>query len=227
MNTRMFFLGLGLCTSGAAFAGTMGPISAEPYDGFYLGADIGVANLMDKESTPYQPGVYDRHQFGATGLVGGGMIGYDYSVNERFKLGLEGFINATALNLAAEQLYNPFPSYNVSMRYNTGVRVLPGYEFSPGTIGHVLLGYSYGQLHINDNGDYGYIDRNIAANGFQAGLGLNVPFYLKNLSLRGDLIYSNYGTYNSLGSSTSFTPQNYSNNFSVLEGNLSLVYKCL
>lgn len=44
------------------------------------------------------------------------------------------------------------------MRYNTGVRILPAYEFSPGTIGHILLGYSYGKFKISDNGVYGYIN---------------------------------------------------------------------
>ncbi len=228
MNTRMFFLGLGLCSSVSLYAGTMGPLlSIEPYNGFYIGADVGVANLMDKESTPYLPGVYDRHQFSATGLVGGGLLGYDYSVNERIKLGIEGFINATALNSAAEQHYSSFSSYNVNMKYNTGARVLPGYEFSPGTVGHILLGYSYGKFNIKDNGDYGFIDKGLSANGFQAGLGFNVPLHYKNLSLRGDVLYTGYGANNSLGLSSSLTPENYYNHFSVIEGNLALVYKYL
>ncbi|MDP3704345.1 MAG: outer membrane beta-barrel protein [Legionellaceae bacterium] len=227
MRTRIYLVGIGLLSS-TAFAGTMGPVViAEPYNGFYIGGDIGVANLADKESTLYAPGQYDRHQFSSTGFVGGGMIGYDYGVIDRLKLGVEGFMNGTALNSAAEQKYGTQPSFNANMRYNAGVRLLPGYEFSPSTVGHVLLGYSYGKFNLKDTGNYGLIDTGLSRNGFQAGLGLKVPCHFKNLSLRGDVIYTTYGSSTSLGQSVTLAPQNYNNSFSTIEGNLSLVYKFL
>lgn len=227
MGMRIYFYGIGLLSS-TVFAGTIGPVVAtEPYNGIYIGGDIGVANLNDKESTLYVPGSYDKHQFSSTGFVGGGMLGYDYSVMDHLKLGVEGFINGTALNIAAEQKYGTQASFNANMRYNTGIRLLPGYEFSPDTVGHVLLGYSYGKFNIRDTGDYGFINTGLSRNGFQAGLGFKVPCYYKNLSLRGDMIYTTYGSSTSLGQSTALAPQNYNNNFATIEGNLSLVYKFL
>lgn len=226
MYSKAFLLGIGFCVSKAAFSGTMGPV-IESYNGVYVGGDIGVSNLIDKESTLYSPGLYDRHQFSATGFVGGGILGYDYSISDRIKLGIEGFINGTALNIAAEQKYSPWPSFKANMRYDAGIRLLPGYEFSPGTIGHILLGYAHGNMNIKDDGNYGYIDRGINSNGFQAGLGINVPCYFKNLSLRGDMIYTRYVSNTSLGLTTSFTPLNYYNRFASIEGNLSLIYKFL
>ena len=228
MYIRTYLLGIGLLCSVTASAGSMGPISVtSTYNGLYVGGDIGIANLMDKESTLYAANSYDKHQFGATGFVGGGMVGYDYLITDRITFGVEGFINGTALNIAAEQKYGAQPSFNANMRYEAGVRILPGYVFSPGTIGHVLLGYSYGKFNINDNGNYGFINTGISDNGFQAGLGAKVPCYFKNLSLRGDMIYTTYGSRSSLGLSPTLTPQNYNNTFATIAGNLSLIYKFL
>jgi hypothetical protein len=225
MRIQMYLLGVGLfCTT--AFAGSMGPV-IDAYNGFYVGGDIGVANLIDSESTPYEPFLYDRHQFSATGFVGGGMVGYDFQAFDRIRVGIEGFINGTALNIAAKQNYAPFPSFDANMRYNAGVRVLPGLAFSHDTVGYVLLGYSYGRFNIHDNGNYGFIDQGISNNGFQSGLGVKVPCYFNNFFLRGDVMYTSYGNRDSLGLSTSFTPQYYYNNFATIEATLSLIYKFL
>ena len=228
MHAAKYLFGLGLLCSIPAFAGSMGELISLPgYNGLYLGGDIGFANLIDKQSTLYIPGAYDKHQLSATGFVGGGMLGYDYSLMERIKLGVEGFINGTALNLSTQQLYTPHVSYNSNMRYTAGVRLLPGYEFSPATIGHLMLGYSYGSFNIKDNGDYGFINTGLASNGFQSGLGLNVPCHFKNLSLRGDVVYTTYSAKTSDGLSPTLLSQNYYNNFATIEGNLSLIYKFL
>lgn len=226
MCIRTYLLGIGFFCS-TTFAGSMGSLITEPYNGLYVGGNVGVANLLDKESTLYAPGLYDRHQFSATGFLGGGLIGYDYSVTNYIKVGIEGFINGAALNVAAEQQYSTYPSFKANMRYNTGVRIIPGYEFSPSTIVHIILGYSYGKFNISDNGNYGFINKGLSGNGFQSGLGINVPCYFKNLSLRGDVIYTTYGSKTSLGLSTALAPQNYYNNFATIEGNLSLIYKFL
>ncbi|MGC1182653.1 hypothetical protein [Legionella sp.] len=222
MYTALYFWGMGLFCS-SVFAGTLG----SPFNGAYIGGNIGVANLLDKESTLYAPGLYDQHQFSATGFLGGGMVGYDYSITNRIKLGVEGFINGTALNIAAEQKYAGSPSFNANMRYSTGFRLLPGFEFVPGTIGHIVLGYSYGKFNIKDSGNYGYINSSISNPGFQTGLNINVPCYFQNLSLRGDMLYTTYSSHSSLGLSTALIPLNYYDNFATLEGNLSLIYKFL
>lgn len=56
---------------------------------------------------------------------------------------------------------------------------------------------------------------------------MKVPCHFKNLSLRGDVIYTTYGSDTSLGQSVTYAPQNYHNNFAIIEGNLSLIYKFL
>ena len=211
--------------SNYAFASTL---STQPthshYNNFYIGADIGAASLMDKESTNIP--IRDIHNLSAAGIVGGGLIGYDFTLHDPWKLGLEGFMNATDLNLSTNQNYAPSASYKVNMHYNLGLRMLPGYEFTAGTVVHAILGYSYGSFHVKDNGDYGIINTQFSKSGFQCGLGMKTPVY-KTLSIRGDVIYTAYLSQNSSGLTTS-TPastQIYYNNLSALEGDLSLIYK--
>ncbi len=167
------------------YAGTMGPIEP-PYNGIYIGADIGVSNLIDSTNTSYP---ITAHHLSATGIVGGGLIGYDYSINNLFKVGIEGFGNANGLNASNLQSYAPISAYRVSAKYNTGVRLLPGYNFGHNTIGHVILGYTNAQFSANDNGNYGYINQEFNQSGFQCGLGMKTVL-IKNLSIRADALYS-------------------------------------
>lgn len=215
---------LSLLFSGLSFAGSMGEQQALPYDGLYVGGDVGVSNLTDRQST--SPSSPATHQLGATGAVGGGVVGYDYRWSDNLNLGVEWFMNGTGLNVAAEQFYAAFPAYTANMRYDLGVRVLPGYELSPGTVGHVLLGYANGKFHIQDNGDFGVVNQSFSKSGFQSGLGIRTPI-LGGLSIRGDLLYTIYASQTTAGVTTSSpaTVQNYQNSFATLEGNLTLLYK--
>ncbi len=213
-----------LLGSQACIGGTMGPIeSKSSYDGFYFGGDIGASDLMVRETTLVPQAT---HTLGSLGVVGGGLVGYDYSISNYIKLGLEGFINAAGLNVAAEQNYGARPSYRARMRYDAGFRLLPGYEFSPGTVGHVLIAYANGRFNIRDNGNYGFISNSFNRSGIQGGLGLKTMLS-KRLALRGDVLYSYYGSSTSYGL-TSTTPQvvqTYQNRFATFEGDLTLVYK--
>ena len=84
--------------SQVCLAGTMGEVTpTASYDGLYLGADIGVSDFMVRDFTYIPP---DIHTLGSLGIVGGGLVGYDYTIYNHVKLGLEGFINATGLNAA-------------------------------------------------------------------------------------------------------------------------------
>ncbi len=198
-------------------------LSATRYNNFYIGADVGIASLVDNESTNTPQ---DSHRLSATGAVGGGFIGYDFTLREQLKLGLEGFINATDLNLSDNQNYAPTSSYKVSMSYSAGFRLIPGYELTPDTIGELILGYAYGKFNVSDNGNYGIINTHFSKSGFQYGLGLKTFIY-KNFSVRADVLYTTYSSQTSDGVTTS-TPastQVYKNNLSTLEGNLALIYK--
>lgn len=212
-------LSLILCFAyGIANAGSMGPEESFLSSGFYLGADIGIADLVNKEST-----AGDHHHFSATGFVGGGLVGYEQAILEQLNIGLEFFANANAMNLSARQLYNGNPSYRASARYNLGLRLLPSYSFNPTTSGHVILGYSSGHFSVKDNGDYGVIDTQFYKNGFQSGFGLKTHLF-PNIMLRGDVIYTTYSSAANYGK----TPPNtliYHNQFSTLESDLTLVYQ--
>lgn len=211
--------------SSSATAGNIHSVLLDnSYNSFYLGANIGIASLTDKETT-YNP-IRDLHFLSSSGIVGGVLLGHDFTLCNRFKLGAEGFINATNVNLDDNQNYAPISSYTVKMRYNLGFRVLPGYEVIPGMVWHTILGYSYSQFSINDNGNYGIIDTHFNKGGFQFGLGLTTSL-CRNIFIRTDLVYTNYSSQTSNGTTTSVpaTIQAYHNDLATLEGNFSLIYK--
>lgn len=222
MLKKLSFILSALITS-IAHSGSMGMNTGfDDYTGFYLGADIGIADLIDSQSTMYPP---LSHQLSATGIVGGGLVGYDYTVYDRFKIGLEGFMNANGLNISSTSIQNNV-AYHVSASYNAGVRILPGVELYPNIIGHALLGYANAKFTIKDTGDYGYIDQMFNKSGFQCGLG--VKTMLTNaLALRADALYTYYGSITAVGGSNSpvYLYQTYTNQFSTIEGDLTLVYK--
>ncbi len=206
-----------------SFAGIMGDAELDHYTGFYVGTNIGVSDLINAQSTenPLQ-----SHQLSATGVVGGGLAGYDLSVYNSFKIGFEGFMNANGLNIATRSFTPPSNSYTTSSQYNAGLRVLPGFEFYPDTIGHILLGYSNAKFTLRDSGDYGYIDQELNKSGFQCGLGMKSRI-TNQISIRIDALYTTYSGISSIGGSNTpgFTYQTYNNNFSTLEGDLTLIYK--
>lgn len=204
-----------------SFCGTMGPEGAiENYNGIYIGADVGLSDLNDSQSTvvPSQ-----SHHLGGFGAVGGGLLGFDYGFTELFKLGFEGFINANGMQ-AAVRHYTNNASYKIQSNYNWGFRFLPGIEFTPGSVGHVILGYSNAQFNIKDNGCYGYVNQTFNGNGFQAGLGLST-FIVNSISLRVDGLYTTYIRQTTPGITTIGGYNVYKNGFSTLEGDVTLSYK--
>ncbi|MDP3704346.1 MAG: hypothetical protein Q8R24_00365 [Legionellaceae bacterium] len=209
-----------LLTSSMSFAGTMGNDDVRMIQNtFYMAGDIGAAGLVDKESHSLLP---ETHQIGALGIIGGGYLGYEYGINDYFNLSLEFFADATGLNAAIT--HEPF-TYHRNQSYDIGVRVLPGYAFTPATTGHIILGYTNGKFNISDNGVYGYVDTGYNISGFQTGLGFTALLRDK-LSLRLDAIYDIYGSETRSGAGlTAGTTQFYTNTFSTLAGELSLVYK--
>lgn len=84
----------------SAYGGMMG-MDYDPYDGIYVGLDIGVSVLNNAAST-YFPST--SINLAHTGIVGGGLIGYDFSVGQRFKVGVEFLANATSLGASSRRL---------------------------------------------------------------------------------------------------------------------------
>lgn len=212
-------------SSASVFAGVMGGVDgtySPPYDGFYVGADVGLSNLLDKES---HVNFSETQRLGGLGIIGGGFVGYDYSITDRVKLGLEGFGTANGLNTSTQH-FNTDTSYNVSSQYSAGFRVLPGYELIPGAIGHIILGYSTTQFRIKDNGNYGFINYSTNKNGFQSGLGFLISL-TQSVLIRFDGSYTTFASESKRGTSkvTPMAYQYYTNDFSTFAGDLSLVYK--
>lgn len=204
-----------------AIAGTMSTTEST-YNGLYVGGTIGLSNLVNPTNTSYP---LAAHHMGATGIIGGGLIGYEYSLSPQTKISLEAFGNANGINTSSIQLYSPASSYRVSARYNAGVRVLPGYQFNPAAQGYIVLGYTNLGYKISDNGDYGYINTSGSTNGFQSGLGMKTSV-TQHCSIRFDALYSIYQQTSNVGLSnlTPSGPQVYQNSLSTLEGDLTLLY---
>lgn len=209
-----------LLISSLSFAGTMGHNYVPMiHNGFYIAGEIGTAGLVDKESHRSLP---ETHQLGAIGVIGGGYVGYEYSFNNTWGLALEFFADATGLNAAITHTPS---TYHHHQSYDLGVRVLPEYTFTPATTGHVILGYTNGKFHIADNGVYGYINTGYNKSGFQTGLGFSTALN-DNFLIRVDAIYDIYASQTNVGLGlTTGTIQLYTNTFSTLAGELSLIYK--
>lgn len=226
-NRKSHWIGCLMLMSHLAFAGSMSS-SIEPAttsrlleNNFYVGGDIGVANLQNNESHVVNP---ESHQLGAVSIVGGGFVGYDYAISERALLGIEGFIDANALHMSIA--HNNF-SYKMDSTYNGGIRLLPSYALTPNTLSHLIVGYSNGHFNIHDNGVYGTVNTSFNKSGFQTGLGFTttLPPYLL---LRVDALYTTYGHQETTGQGLSGSGnayQYYTNQFSTLAGELSLIYK--
>ena len=204
-----------------AFGGTMGP-DYNAYDGVYVGVDVGVAVLNDAVSTNFPS---TSIQLAHTGVVGGGLIGYDFSVGQRFKVGVEFLANAAGLS-ASSRRFAENTSYSVGESYYLAPRVLPGFLFYDKVVGHLILGYTNASVNFKDNGQTGFINKTANQSGFQAGLGMKVEL-IQNFTLRADAVYSIYQTLSGTGSSNTnlYAYQKYSNQFSSIEGNLIFIYK--
>jgi hypothetical protein len=203
------------------YAGSMGYVNDYPLDNhIYLGGNLGIAGLLDKDSQVYTPAA---HHQSAVGVLGGGFLGFEYAWNEQFRLSIECFGNATGLSATATQNYVTRAQYTAAMSYNVGARLLPGMMLTQNTQGYVTLGYASGHFSADDNGNYGYVNDSFSLNGIQSGIGMKTIIY-QALSLRLDALYTYYGSHHSYGYTAVGRPQVYENTLATLETNLALVY---
>ena len=200
----------------------MGLIQTQPtYNGIYIGADIGIADIVDKHTNSLA--INETFHLGGIGIIGGGLIGYDYSIADQFKVGMEAFMNANALNTSFVHL-DSGDAYRAHQTYNWGVRILPGYEMAHGVVGHMIFGYSNAHFKLTDSA-HGYLNHSFNRNGFQPGLGVTTQVS-DRISLRIDTIYTSYGTQQSTGlGSDRLSINNYYDALSTLEGNFTISYK--
>jgi opacity protein-like surface antigen len=214
-------ISIGLFVSFGAYAGTMGASedSSMIQNGFYIAGNVGLGNLFNHESHSFNS---ETHQLGASGILGGGFIGYDYWLTQRASIGLEFFADATALNTSVS---HPPNTYAMNQSYDLGVRILPELMLSDALNAHVFLGYVNGNFIISDNGVYGTVSDNFNVNGFQTGAGLTTAL-TQNLLVRLDGLYNIYATETTPGHAlVPGIQQKYSNAFNVLIAELSVLYK--
>lgn len=216
-----------LCHS--VFSGTMGPNQIEYPNGFYVGGTIGVSDLQDTANHEVQP---ETHHLGGFGILGGGILGYQWNFASQFTISLEGFANASGLNTSIQHYDQSTGmqdnSEKMHSRYNAGIRVMPGIQFSPQQEAHLIIGYSNANFKHTDNGTYGFIDTDCNKNGIQAGAGWKTGFFNPAVLIRLDVLYTNYQGQRSIGlglpdSGSIF--QFYNNQFNTLEADLSLIYQ--
>lgn len=219
-----------MVNASSAFSGTMGTESiSTSLHGVYIGGTIGASDLQNKTTHYISPEI---HHLGGIGIIGGGFLGYDFSFTPKIKMGLEGFANATGLNTAIQHYDQTTRiqtnSEEMNSRYNLGVRILPGYQFTPDTDGHIIIGYSNAKFKHLDNGTYGFLDTDFNKNGFQGGLGCKSNLSYQHVSLRLDMLYTRYSKQNSTGTGLAGSGsayQYYTDIFSTLEADLSLIYQ--
>ncbi|OJW47210.1 MAG: hypothetical protein BGO67_02825 [Alphaproteobacteria bacterium 41-28] len=190
------------------------------FDGFYIGGQVGVSSLKTKERTS-NPN--ETHHFGDTKFAGGGLVGYDLSC-QKFKLGAEFVFNGSGTKAKAIHHFNN-TKITLKNNYMWGFRALPGYEVTPGTVAHILVGYANGHFKLKDNGTYVITNRKFHKSGFQAGVGLKTLIAC-NFVLRVDALYTIYGSKSYAAPHTGdLTADRIKNKPSAFEGFVSLIYK--
>ena len=207
---------------GAVALAVTGAASA---DGFYVGAGLGGIGLHQAANLTYSDILGDSatisNDGGALGVTGGLLAGYNFNFANQLNLGVEAFANATSakqtlLFTAASGDETETNTISLKEKYNYGARFVPGYQVTPDSDIHALVGYVRGHF-ATDN-------QNNNANGFQLGLG-STTSVTKEFSLRGDFIYSGYKTKTESGSDSTGDSYTFSQRNNTLEGVISGEYK--
>ena len=154
-------------------------------DGFYAGAGLGGSSLHVKLT---DSGNNHSGNYGSTDVVGGLLGGYSFNMANQVNLGVEAFFNGTSDKISQT---NANGSSDVKLRYNYGVRVLPGYQLTPDTDMHLIAGYVRGNFKFDSSDTDSSASPHYNRNGYQAGFGLGTNVD-KNVFLRADMIYSGY-----------------------------------
>lgn len=153
-------------------------------NGFYAGLGVGGSSLTSQDSytTPSSNTSVDTGKIGVLGNLFGG---YNFNFDNQMNLGIEAFAGADSAKVEANA-----GSFSVSdqLRYNYGVRMLPGYQITADTDLHLLAGYTRGNFKFSTSTGY---STNKNANGYQVGFGSTTSVN-SNFAVRGDIIYSGY-----------------------------------
>ncbi len=187
-------------------------------DGWYVGVQAGYDSYsIRNNSSVTESGstLTANPTLNATGFVGGIYGGYGQYFSDYYYLGAEIFANGSA---ASESWTGTATSGGNTVSYNSkdsvngswGISLLPGIKLNNAALLYVRLGYNEARIKgaetVTANGAV-VTDTSTSSwrGGFNYGIGSEVAFY-QNWSLRGEYTHTNYGSFNSKVTNTSFSP---------------------
>lgn len=163
----------------------------------------------------------------AAGALGTLILGYSWTLPSRFFFGIEGFGDITSAEISQTNTANnttgPISTTltgttDLQWQYVYGARVLPGFQVSPKFTLYGIVGYARGVANLTnaetrttiDSATGGSVTVDTSSdsgifsahdyNGYQLGVG-SMFNLSSHLALRGDIIYTGYGS-QTLGSDT-------------------------
>lgn len=200
-------------------------VSVASADGIYVGAGAGVMQLKsayDYSSSETGAPTYNNNFTGrGTSLNGTVLLGYAWDHPNDYFIGLETYSNVSDAQ-ATGTLANG-AQLHLKLQNAYGIRVLPGYYFTPDTVGYGIIGLARGNFKLSD--DYGDSDSEYL-NGYQVGVG-SMTKLTPNVGLRGDVIYTSYNKMKESESASDgeFTAsESLSAKPTTLEANVDLIY---
>jgi len=186
---------------------TLGVIASSfSFAGAYVGASIGPEGAsfsqnshVRSENTQGSAIEYfdavDREHYSGTGFFGSIFAGYSWLIKKNYFFAAELNANLSAVEYKLvndEFIHSTFSKTTFTIKNSEGISFLPGYYFSPNTLGYLRVGYTNGHLKINesDNTIYNF---NNHINGIRYGLGMRHSF-AQNWELMLDYSQINYSS---------------------------------
>lgn len=161
-DLKKLTLGLVAITSASAFAGTMGPVAAQPLmkEGLYVGAGIGGGMYSDKISA-YNPIFFDKvsNPNSTSGALASIFAGVGQTYFDKYYLGVE----ANSYFPGHNTIWEKHPGVSVlgfeyesqySIRNYVNLDLLPGYRVSPDWMVYGRAGISFSQVTANQEGNH-------------------------------------------------------------------------
>lgn len=185
----------------AAFAGVNSAAKAadvtysEPeysWSGIYIGAFVGAGATVARTEADADFGEIggfdvDFKGIGGEGFLGGGLIGFNWQVSDRFVLGLQGDVSWT--DIEAELELGDFDA-KAGPDFMADASLRAGYLVTPDTLLYIIGGYSYAEYKLElDGGDD--FDQNY--DGYHVGAGMETRL-TDRLTARIEYRYTKFGS---------------------------------
>lgn len=168
-------------------------VAAQPRDwtGFYLGGFVGGGAVVNDINLL---NVVNFNGVGGEGILGGGMVGYNYQVNEGVVVGIEGRVGYENLETTASANLD-LGSFNLTAQPGLAASVSArlGWLATPDTMLYLIGGYSYSDydVKISFNGDSESFSEDY--HGFHVGAGVET-WLTDSLTGRVEYRYTQYGS---------------------------------